>query len=83
MKTTIVSTVNRIRREIPPELKYLKAALHTTTVLKDKNLTLTVYQEKPSKNVLLLSCVHSDVSISTGPKKFLTQWNIITKPSMA
>ena len=68
-KTTIVGTMNRIRREIPPEIKCLKAPLHETTVLKNKNLTLTVYQAKPSKNVLLLSSVHTDVSISTGPKK--------------
>lgn len=68
-KTTIVGTMNRVRREIPPEIKSLKAPLHETTVLKNKNLTLTVYQAKPSKNVLLLSSVHTNVSISTGPKK--------------
>ena len=68
-KTTIVGTMNRIRREIPPEIKSSKAPLHSTTVLKRKNLTLTVYQGKPSKNVLLLSSVHPDVSISAGPKK--------------
>lgn len=61
--------MNRIRREIPPEIKSLKAPLHENTVLKNTNLTLTVYQAKPSKNVLLLSSVHTDLLISTGPKK--------------
>ena len=56
--------MNRIRREIPPEIKSTRAPLHSTTVP-----TLTVYQGKPSKNVLLLSSVHPDVSISAGTKK--------------
>ena len=57
--------MNRIRREIPPEIKSSKVSLHSTTVLQRE----TVYQGKPSKNVLLLSSAHSDVSISAGPKK--------------
>ena len=32
-------------------------------------MTLTVYQRKPNKNVLILSTVHKGISVSDGKKK--------------
>ena len=68
-KTSIVGTMNRIRREIPQEIKTSKAPLYSSKILKNNNMTLTVYQGKPSKNVLLLSTVHKNISITDGRKK--------------
>ena len=68
-KTSIVGTMNRIRREIPPAIKTMKAPLHSTMVLRTKNTTLTVYQAKTSKNVILLSNLHKSVSCSDNRKK--------------
>ena len=68
-KTSIVGTMNRIRREIPQEIKTMKAPLHSTKILRNNNMTLTVYQGKTNKNVLLLSTVHRTVKISEEGKK--------------
>ena len=68
-KTTIVGTVNRIRREIPKSIKTKKQALYSSTFLKSDNMLLTVYQGKPSKSVLVLSTVHKTGYVSDGRKK--------------
>ena len=68
-KTSIVGTVNHIRREVPPQIKSCKKPLYSSTILKSNNMTLTVYQSKPSKNVLVLSTVHRSVAIAEGKKK--------------
>jgi len=68
-KTSIVGTVNRIRREIPQEIKKMKEELYSTSVLENDGNVLVVYQGKRSKNVLLLSTMHSGVQISSGEKK--------------
>ena len=70
-KTSIVGTMNRIRREIPVEIKSMKAAIHSSTIFKSNNMTRTVYQGKCYKNVILLSTVHKSVSFSDGRKKLL------------
>ena len=60
---SIVGTVNRIRKEIPQEIKKIKEDLYTTKVFKHDGCTLTVYQPKITKNVLLFSTMHSIVDI--------------------
>ena len=65
---SIVGTVNRIRKEIPQEIKKIKEDLHTTKVFKHDGCTLTVYQAKTTKNVLLLSTMHSTVDIGDDQK---------------
>ena len=42
-KTSIVGTVNRNRREIPPRIKSCKEPLYSSTILNSNNMTLTVY----------------------------------------
>ncbi|XP_046401593.1 uncharacterized protein LOC124167654 [Ischnura elegans] len=51
--TSVVGTINRSRREIPSEIKTCRMQLHETRVLKKDNVTLTVYQGKKNKNVLI------------------------------
>ena len=68
-KTSIVGTVNRVRREIPTEIRNSKEPRFSSKVLQSNKATLTVYQGKPSKNVLLLSTLHRTVLILDGPKK--------------
>ena len=61
--------VNKIRREVPKAIKTIKLPLYSTRIFKNEELTLTVYQGKPSKNVLILSSVHRFVAILDTPKK--------------
>ena len=68
-KTSIMGTVNKIRRELPKAIKTIKLPLYSTRMFKNEELTLTVYQGKPSKNVLVLSSVHRSIAISDTPKK--------------
>ena len=65
---SIVGTVNRIRKEIPQEIKKMKEDLFTTKIFKHDCCTLTVYQAKTAKNVLLLSTMHSTVDIGDDRK---------------
>lgn len=67
--TSIVGTINKARREIPACVKQAKEELYSTVVLKKDDITLTVYQGKHKKNVLLLSTMHTDIQIETGTKK--------------
>lgn len=66
-KTSLVGTVNKSRRELPPCVKEQRA-LFNTDVLRHDNATLTVYQCKAKKNVCILSTVHTAVAITSGPK---------------
>ena len=64
----IVGTINRIRKEIPQEIKKTKEDLYATKVFKHDGCTLTVYQAKTTKNVLLLTTMHFTVDIGDDPK---------------
>ena len=65
---SIAGTVNRIRKEIPQEIKKIKEDLYTIKVFKHNGCTLKVYQAKTTKNVLLLSTMHSTVDIGDDRK---------------
>ena len=54
---------------MPKAIKTIKLPLYSTRIFKNEELTLTVYQGKPSKNLLVLSSVHRSVAISYTPKK--------------
>ncbi|XP_032379457.1 piggyBac transposable element-derived protein 3-like [Etheostoma spectabile] len=66
-KTSLVGTLGKAKRELPPSVKE-QAELFSTKVLKCANATLTIYQGKPRKNVCILSSVHTSVGITDGPK---------------
>ena len=58
---SIIGTVNRIQKEIPQEIKKRMKGLYATKVFKHDGCTLTVYQAKTTKNVQLLSTLHTTV----------------------
>lgn len=68
-KTSIVGTMNRVRRELPASAKDLSGELFLTRVFKHEDITLTVYKCKPTKNVLILSSLHPTVAIASDAKK--------------
>lgn len=61
---SLLGTVRHNRRDMPPIVK-TKLQLHVTKVLKpvDSEITLTHYQCKAKKSVLLLSSLHRDVQV--------------------
>lgn len=67
--TSFVGTVRRHRKEIPNEVKISKTCLYETVLLKNGETTLTVYQGKKNKNVLLLSTLYPDVNVEQTNKK--------------
>lgn len=68
-KTSLVGTVNRSRKEVPDFVKKSRTELHETNLLIHDDVTLTIYQGKKTKNVLLLSTLHSNVTIGNDAKK--------------
>jgi len=67
--TSIVGTMDRKRREVPEIAKKCKEELYHTQVLKESDATLSVYQGKRNKDVLILSTLHPEVSVESGGKK--------------
>ncbi|XP_068233497.1 piggyBac transposable element-derived protein 4-like [Palaemon carinicauda] len=67
--TSLVGTVNRIRREIPISIRNTRDKQYSSQILKHNQCTLTVYQCKKNKNVLLLSTVHKKVGIGNDAKR--------------
>ena len=65
---SIVGTVNRIRKEIPKEIKKMKKDLYTTKVFQHDGCTLTVYLAKTTKNVFLLTTMHFTVNTGDDQK---------------
>ncbi len=69
-KTSLTGTMKRNRREIPEFVKKIKMPLYNTLLLKHDDTTLTVYQGKKHKNVLVLSSLHPTVDVDNNdPKK--------------
>jgi len=68
--TSIVGTISRTRREIPAVLSMDSDPLEETTLLRNGDCaTLTFYEGKVNKNVLLLSTLHSTIDIERNRKK--------------
>ncbi|XP_049294418.1 uncharacterized protein LOC125769653 [Anopheles funestus] len=67
-KTSLVGTVNKARREVPMCVKKAKENLYFTKAFKSDDVTLTVYQGKTKKNVVLLSSMHRDVRTGNDQK---------------
>lgn len=69
MKTTVLGTMNKQRREMPPSARNQKAELCSTTLMRSSEATLTIYQSKPNKNVVILSTMHPTILIGTDAKR--------------
>ncbi|KAL1251031.1 hypothetical protein QQF64_018827 [Cirrhinus molitorella] len=66
--TSMVGTINKNKRELPPSVQG-RGELFSTKVLKSDKITLTVYQCKPRRNVTILSTQHQHVAISIDNKR--------------
>ena len=67
-RAVTVRTTNRSRTEIPPSIKNALGKLYDCQIYKHDDLTLTVYQGKVNKNVLLLSSQHTNVNTANSEK---------------
>jgi hypothetical protein len=68
-KTSIVGTVNRIRRELPASVRNVQSDIHSTKLHSHSSVTITTYRCKPKKNVVLMSTLHSSIFIGNDAKK--------------
>ncbi|XP_046397016.1 piggyBac transposable element-derived protein 4-like [Ischnura elegans] len=71
-KLTIVGTIRKNKAELPLEIVFVKNRDEYSSIfLFRKNMTLMSYIPKKKKNVLMISSMHSDISIdpTTGEKK--------------
>ena len=68
-KTSLLGTVNRIRKEVPAVVKNMKEPLYSTTLYKSGDVRMTVYQGKTKKNVAIRSTLHQNITIADNAKK--------------
>jgi hypothetical protein len=68
-KTSLIGTVNKVRRELPLSVMDLKPEMYSSVLHVHAGITLTTYRCKRRKNVVLMSTLHPSISISTEGKK--------------
>ena len=68
-KTSLVGTMNKVRRELPVSAKCLQQRCSSKLMKAGDMATLTVYQCKPKKNVCILSSLHMAVELGKSEKK--------------
>uniref|UniRef100_A0A8C1ZSM4 PiggyBac transposable element-derived protein domain-containing protein n=2 Tax=Cyprinoidei TaxID=30727 RepID=A0A8C1ZSM4_CYPCA len=68
-KTTILGTVNKIRREIPQSARHTDRNEFTTQVFSTTAATLTAYAPKRKKTVYILSSMHSVIQTDNTTKR--------------
>ena len=68
-KTSLLVTVNRIRKEVPAVIQHIKEPLYSTTLYKSGDITMIVYQGKTKKIVAILSTLHQNITIADNAKK--------------
>ena len=67
--TSLLGTLNKVRREVTNNIKSMRNEQYATNLYKSSDMLLTVYQGKPKKNVLLLSTLHTNAAIGENKKK--------------
>ena len=67
--TSLLGTLNKVRREVPNKIKSMRNEQYATSFYKSGDMLLTVYQGKPKKNVLLLSTLHTNGAIGEYKQK--------------
>ena len=72
--TTIVGSMNRQRRELPPSARNQEAKKGSNTVMKSNNATLTIYQNRSDKNVCILSTMRPMVTDSKAKPESVTNY---------
>ena len=68
-KTSLLGTVNKIRKEVPAVVKHMKEPLYSTTLYKYGDETMTVYQGKTKKMWPFFSTLHQNITIADNAKK--------------
>ena len=68
-KTSLLVTVNRIRKKVPAVIQHIKEPLYSTTLYKSGDITMIVYQGKTKKIVAILSTLHQNITIADNAKK--------------
>uniref|UniRef100_A0A9J7WY27 PiggyBac transposable element-derived protein domain-containing protein n=1 Tax=Cyprinus carpio carpio TaxID=630221 RepID=A0A9J7WY27_CYPCA len=68
-KTTILGTVNKIRREIPQSARHTDRNEFTTQVFSTTAATLTAYAPKRKKTIYILSSMHSVIQTDNTTKR--------------
>ena len=66
-QTSLLASVNKIRREVPLPLRKMKEDLHLCKLYKSGDITLTAYQGKVNKHVL--TTMHKNITIANNAKK--------------
>ena len=80
-RTSLLGIMNKIRREVPLPLRKMKEKLHSCKLYKCGDTTLTAYQIKVNKHVLILSTMQNDITIAANAKKTLKQFSSTTQQS--
>ncbi|KAL7859575.1 hypothetical protein SRHO_G00147220 [Serrasalmus rhombeus] len=79
--TTLLGTINSVRREIPLPVKNAKGReVFSTQVYRSGDAILTVYAPKKNKTVCVLSTMHQQVKISDSRKRkpnTITDYNLM------
>ena len=68
-KTCFRGTVNRILKKEPAVVKLMKEPLYSITLYKFGDVTMTVYEDKTKKNVVIFSTLHQNITIADIAKK--------------
>ena len=68
-KTSFRATVNRIRKEEPAVVKHMKEPLYSITLYKSGDVTMSVYEDKTKKSVVIFSTLHQNITIADNAKK--------------
>ncbi|XP_073708848.1 uncharacterized protein [Garra rufa] len=69
-QTTLLGTMNKVRRELPQLAKdTAQREVFSTSVLRSGSVSLTIYAPKKKKTVCVLSSMHQNVTIGDGRKR--------------
>ncbi|XP_031760244.1 piggyBac transposable element-derived protein 3-like [Xenopus tropicalis] len=69
-KTTLLGTVNKVRRELPQLAKdTAQREVFSTSVLRSGSVSLTIYAPKKNLTVCVLNSMHQDVTIGDNRKR--------------
>ena len=74
--------MNKVRKEAPAVVQHMKEPLHSTTLYKSGDATMTVYQSKAKKNVIIFGTLHPSIAVADNSKKILERVNLYIDKNM-
>ena len=83
-KTSLIKTMNKVRRELPASAKFLLQHYSSKLMKAGDMANLTVYQCEPKKNVFVFSSLHRLclLRLASLRKRNRKQWSFITTPNV-